>query len=57
MKSDLQPVILNQVSNEIKHQYMSAKKARDRLSWKPAYDFDSGLKRTIDWYRKYCSSY
>jgi CDP-glucose 4,6-dehydratase len=53
MNSDLQPVIQNQVSNEIKHQYLSAKKARDLLAWKPAYDFHSGLKRTIDWYRKY----
>ena len=55
MNSDLQPIILNQVSNEVKHQYMSAKKARERLSWKPAYDFNTGLKRTIDWYRKYFS--
>ena len=56
MNSDLQPIILNQVSNEVKHQYMSAKKARERLSWKPAYDYNTGLKRTIDWYRQYFSS-
>jgi CDP-glucose 4,6-dehydratase len=55
MNSDLQPIIQNQPSNEIKHQYLSAKKAREQLGWKPIYDIQSGLKRTIDWYRDYFS--
>ena len=50
MNSDLQPMILKQMSNE-SNQYLSAKKARDLLSWKPVYDFESGLRRTIEWYR------
>ncbi len=50
MNSDLQPVILNQSQHEIKHQYLSAAKARDLLIWKPKYSVEEGLKKTIDWY-------
>jgi CDP-glucose 4,6-dehydratase len=50
MGSDLKPVILNQVSNEIRHQYLSAKKARRMLRWKPRYTLDEGMKRTVAWY-------
>lgn len=53
MKTDLTPVILNQGSNEIIHQYLSAKKAREILGWEPSFTIDEGLIRTIDWYRKF----
>ncbi|HOR85789.1 MAG TPA: GDP-mannose 4,6-dehydratase [Bacillota bacterium] len=53
MDSDLDPVILNQGSNEIKKQYLSTKKIRETLGWKPQYTIDEGLKLTIDWYREY----
>jgi len=53
MKSDLTPVILNQGSNEIIHQYLSAKKAREILGWKPSFTLEEGLTRTIDWYREF----
>lgn len=53
MGSDLQPVILNQGSNEIKHQYLSAKKARDILGWTPKYSIDEGLAKTIEWYKNF----
>ncbi|NLX63544.1 MAG: NAD-dependent epimerase/dehydratase family protein [Clostridiaceae bacterium] len=53
MNSDLTPVILNQGSNEIVHQYLSAKKAREVLGWKPSFTLEEGLIRTIDWYRKF----
>ena len=53
MKSDLKPVILNQGSNEIRHQYLSAKKAREVLGWNPAYTLEEGLLKTIAWYRNY----
>ncbi len=51
--SPLEPKILNQANNEIKHQYLSAKKAREILGWKPKYNFDEALLKTIDWYREY----
>ena len=50
MESDLKPVVLNQGSNEIRHQYLSARKAREVLGWTPAFTLDEGLIRTIDWY-------
>ncbi|MFH1055294.1 MAG: GDP-mannose 4,6-dehydratase [Candidatus Altiarchaeota archaeon] len=50
MGSDLRPVILDEASNEIRHQYLSSKKARKILNWKPHYDFEAGMKRTIEWY-------
>jgi CDP-glucose 4,6-dehydratase len=50
MDSDLQPDIRGQASNEIRHQYLSAAKAREKLDWAPLFDLDTGLRRTIDWY-------
>lgn len=55
MNSDLKPLVLNQASNEIMHQYLSAKKARDVLGWKPGYNIDDGLLRTIQWYELFLS--
>jgi len=52
-RTDLKPVILNQAENEIKHQYLSAKKAREMLRWKPKYNLDDTLKETIEWYQKF----
>jgi len=51
MRSDLAPDVRNDAVNEIRAQYLSAAKARDVLSWKPLFDLDEGLRRTIDWYR------
>ncbi|HMK48188.1 MAG TPA: GDP-mannose 4,6-dehydratase [Methanocella sp.] len=51
MDSDLEPAILNQATNEIQHQYLSAKKAREVLGWRPAFTMDEGLLRTVEWYR------
>ncbi|MGG2937766.1 GDP-mannose 4,6-dehydratase [Bacillus pacificus] len=50
MNSHLCPVISKQGSHEIKHQYLSAKKAREILKWEPVYSIDEGLKKTIHWY-------
>lgn len=53
MGSTLQPVILNQASNEIRNQYLSAQKAREMLGWKPLFTLEAGLQKTIDWYKEY----
>lgn len=45
--------ILKEAKYEIKHQYLSFKKARKILGWKPKYTLDEGLKKTIGWYRDY----
>lgn len=52
MNSKLKPEILNQASNEIRHQYLSAERARQELNWKPIYTLDQGLDKTIAWYRE-----
>lgn len=53
MRSELKPRILNQGTHEIKHQYLSAEKARKLLDWKPDYSIDEGLEKTIEWYREF----
>ncbi|HEU0297562.1 MAG TPA: GDP-mannose 4,6-dehydratase [Anaerolineales bacterium] len=53
MNSDLCPIIRNDVSNEIRHQYLSAEKARQELNWKPIFSLEEGLQKTIDWYKDY----
>jgi CDP-glucose 4,6-dehydratase len=53
MGSQLQPVVLNEARNEIRHQYLSAAKARTELGWKPLFTLEEGLSRTIDWYRSF----
>jgi CDP-glucose 4,6-dehydratase len=53
MGSDLKPQVLNETNNEILHQYLSADKARAQLGWKPLFDLDEGLARTITWYREF----
>jgi len=46
------PMILDEVRSEILHQSLSAVKARERLGWRPRFDFDEGLRRTVVWYRQ-----
>jgi len=51
MNSDLKPDVRNEAANEIRHQYLSAEKARRMLNWQPLFTLDEGLRRTIDWYK------
>jgi CDP-glucose 4,6-dehydratase len=53
MESDLHPEVLNQTTNEIRHQYLSAAKARQQLGWQPLFTLNEGLKQTINWYRNF----
>ena len=55
MESELTPDIRNETKNEIKHQYLSAEKARALLDWRPLYSLDQALGETIAWYRDYFS--
>jgi CDP-glucose 4,6-dehydratase len=55
MGSKFKPIILNEATNEISHQYLSAQKARKVLGWAPLFTLDQGLELTIDWYKKYLS--
>jgi CDP-glucose 4,6-dehydratase len=53
MDSPLKPEILNEISNEIRHQYLSAEKARRILNWDPLYTLDEALSLTINWYKEF----
>lgn len=48
-----EPDVRNDAVGEIRDQYLSADKARDRLGWTPATNFEAGLRETIAWYRRY----
>jgi CDP-glucose 4,6-dehydratase len=53
MKSGLRSDIRGEASNEIRHQYLSAAKARQELNWRPLFALEEGLQRTIGWYRDF----
>ena len=53
MESSLEPDIRNEASNEIRHQYLSAERARTELKWRPLFTLEEGLARTIAWYRDF----
>lgn len=53
MDSNVEPEVRNEASNEIRHQYLSAAKARRVLGWAPQFTLDTGLERTIAWYREF----
>jgi CDP-glucose 4,6-dehydratase len=52
-REDLRPLIKNEARNEIKHQYLSAEKARSVLGWEPRYSPEQGLIESIAWYREF----
>jgi len=56
MGSTLKPEVLNQTTNEIREQYLSAQRARDLLQWQPLYSLEEGLRRTIAWYKSFLQS-
>jgi CDP-glucose 4,6-dehydratase len=49
----LEPVILNEATNEIPAQYLDSTRARQELGWTPKVGLEEGLRRTVDWYRKH----
>ena len=53
MGSSLRPQVLGEASGEIRHQYLSAAKARAAFGWQPLFTLDEGLTRTIQWYKNY----
>jgi CDP-glucose 4,6-dehydratase len=49
----LQPIILDEVENEIQDQYLNSDKAGKMLGWEPQYSLESGLAETMAWYRDF----
>jgi CDP-glucose 4,6-dehydratase len=57
MNSDLEPLVLNESSNEIESQFLSANKARNVLKWFPHYTLEESLNKTVNWYKTFFSKY
>jgi len=56
MDCPLKPEIRNEVSNEIRHQYLSAAKARNLMGWSPLYTLGQGLEKTVAWYKEFLAA-
>lgn len=49
----LRPTVLAQTKNEIKDQYLSAKKVSNVLGWRPYHTLKDGLSETYKWYENF----
>lgn len=52
-RQDLEPIILNEATHEIQHQYLHSSKANRLLGWEPAWSLEAGLRETLAWYRDF----
>lgn len=50
---DLEPVVLDEVRNEIKDQYLSSAKIGQTIGWKPIWSREAALRETMAWYAEY----
>ncbi len=55
-RNDLEPVILNEVKNEILDEYLSPEKARQAIGWRPQYTLAGGLRESMEWYKAYLNA-
>ncbi len=56
MNSELVPDVRSEATNEIRHQYLSAEKARRMLGWQPLFTLEEGIKHTVNWYREFLTA-
>jgi CDP-glucose 4,6-dehydratase len=56
MRSSLEPRVLGEANHEIRHQYLSAAKARKLLAWQSLFTLEAGLEKTVKWYEDYLSN-
>ncbi len=52
-RPDLEVLVRNIATNEVREQYASSEKARRVLDWKPRCGLEEGLRRTVQWYQEY----
>jgi CDP-glucose 4,6-dehydratase len=50
---ELVPLILDEVENEIKAQYLDSTKINTIIGWEPGYARETALRETMDWYGRY----
>ncbi len=55
-RQDLEPIILNEVKNEILDEYLSPEKAKRAIGWRPQYTLAGGLRESMDWYKTYLNA-
>jgi CDP-glucose 4,6-dehydratase len=56
MGSHLKPEVRNEASHEIRHQSLSARKAREQLGWQPLFTLEEGLRKTVPWYSNFIAT-
>lgn len=56
MNSNLEPMVLNEATNEIREQHLDSGKARTMLGWRARVGIDECMARTVNWYREYLRS-
>jgi len=49
----LEPIVLDEVKNEIKDQYLNSAKFHDALGWQPAWSREAAMVETMAWYAQY----
>lgn len=49
----LEPIVLNEVKNEIKDQYLNSAKLHNALGWQPAWSREAAMVETMAWYAQY----
>lgn len=52
-RPELEPVVLGEARHEIEKQWLDARKARERLGWRPRWTLEDGLAETVAWYRAF----
>ena len=50
---ELEPVVLDEVRNEIKDQYLDSRKIQREVGWVPGYSREDALRQVIAWYAHY----
>ena len=50
---DLTPIVLDEVRNEIKDQYLSSDKIGHAIGWEPFWSRQEALRETMAWYAEY----
>jgi len=49
----VEPKVLNTAKSEIKDQHLNSAKAKKTLGWSSQVSLESGLARTVEWYKEY----
>ena len=52
-KKNIEPIIEDEIKGEIINQCLDPSKAKKELGWSPIFSLESGLDKTISWYKDY----